>query len=165
MAGWRAHAAVPLHDWPPVVLGSEVRSWSVELPARASTRSFRLGVESALANSAGLMLGSPVIEVRTVGQDGTPNSRWLAAGVDTGEWAAARDQLPAPRAASSWVDPSGRFFAQRYSSAIPIARVAPGSRLEIVLAPGLDRAVEATLFRVSLFRVSLLAAERHAEDP
>ena len=140
-----------LLDSPPRKLTAAARSFSLVTDLLEPTQT-RLALDTTLAHSASLAPGTPVLTVRLSGPHGVSREWSLRSGLDTGEWAAAREQLVAPSAWTSWVDGSGHFFGQRYRKVLEIGIVEPGSRLDIELVEGLPEDTAATLYRVTMSR-------------
>lgn len=86
----------------------------------APTRVESLSVDSFLLDGAALECGRPVAEVTLVRGDRALWTAPLAAGHDTGDWAAerpdvrARSLCEAPRPLQRWPAPGARFFSRRY---------------------------------------------------
>lgn len=114
-----------------------------------------LVVDSALANGASLPPGTPIATLRLISGPGPALSWTLAAGRQTGEWAARRPDVaassaPPPPAWISFV--AGDFFGQRYRGIFPATRPGPFSRLRVERAPGLPADVAVALHRLELRR-------------
>jgi hypothetical protein len=103
-----------LHQWPPIDLTAG--DPSIDFAAEPTDRGQVVVFEGALAFSTEVT-GQPAA---TVHFDDPRDQRILRVGIDLGDWAAARDGLPAPRAAVSIPsldqrgDSAVAYLAQRY---------------------------------------------------
>ncbi len=138
----------------PLVLSAERPAIGTEPVPGVPVR--RIVVDSYLSNAAALAAGTPVAIVRLSGADGPADEWTLAAGRETGEWAARRPEVAArpgftaPPAWVSWVAPDGRTFAQRYRAARELAAPLAVARVEIARAPGLPEEVDVAIFHFEL---------------
>ncbi len=155
-------AGSPLLAGEALVLDRDQPRWAVELSAAGQAaarmtdgRHFRLVLDSALANAAGLPHGTPVATVRLRSARG-PDRVWtLRLGEETEEWAAARPGLALGRPASavpwlSWVAADGLFFGRRYRTVLRLAAPGRPELLEVALRPDLPPEVALTLFQVEV---------------
>lgn len=146
------------------VLTAEAPGWQLELPGEPAGAVI---LDSLLTHSAGLEPGTPVatvaLEEATLEGAAVRRTEWhLAAGLDTGEWAAARADVAAhtgivaPRAWISWLERdtlpagTGRFLARRYRTRLTLDSRHPGDRLRprrltVTRRPDLPTEVQLTL--------------------
>lgn len=121
----RVADAISLHAGRRVLVLHEGRSLSLDAePLRfdlaAPTRVRTVSVDSFLLDSATLECDRPVAELAVVDGERTLWSAPVAAGRDTGDWAAerpdvrARSLCAAPRPLQRWPSPHARFFSRRY---------------------------------------------------
>jgi hypothetical protein len=109
-----------------------------------------------LANSSALAPGTVVAVVVVEGPEAV--ARWpLRAGIDTGEWAARRDDLPAAagtaRPWSTWVAAPGNHFGQRYRASWEPSAPLPGATaLRVERAAGLPAEVSLSFTRLEVRR-------------
>lgn len=106
-------------------------------------------LDTHLSNAAALAPGTPVATVRLKTEAGRVHGDWtLAAGVDTGEWAASRADVAAiagfraPRPWLSWIPPEGGFFAHLYRSRLETESPGEAAALSVVRRADLPAEVE-----------------------
>lgn len=133
----------------PVVLSQHVPAFALDgFDAPIS----RVVLDTHLTDSATLPAGTPVATVRLKTEGGRTQRTWtLAAGVDTGEWAASRPDVAAvpgfraPAPWVSWIPPEGSFFAHRYRSRFALDEPLEAAVLSVVrrsdLPPGVGLVV------------------------
>ena len=138
----------------PEVLGGERQRIELELPQ--GTRVAELVVDSYLSDAAALPAGTPVADLHLTGADGTRRTWTLKAGIDTGEWAARREDvasLPGFVAPAPWlsrVASEGDLFAQRYRGRKKLEVPIRADRLEISRRQTLPAAVSIAIFHLEL---------------
>ncbi len=133
----------------PVVLSPRIPAFALDgFDAPVS----RVVLDTHLIDSAALPFGTPVATVRLKTGGGRTQRTWtLAAGVDTGEWAASRPDVAAvagfraPAPWVSWIPPQGSFFAHRYRSRLALDEPLEAAVLSVVrrsdLPPGVGLVV------------------------
>jgi hypothetical protein len=147
-------AATPISRQP-VELDARTPTWGAPLepPARVSA----LRLDSTLSHSAAIPAGTVIAEVRLATADGERVVP-VRAGIDTGEWAARRDDVAAiagfvaPEPFLHWVDAGGGFFGQRYRAHARLDWAATATAIEVRLAPGVPSDLTLTLFHLELSR-------------
>ncbi len=128
----------------------------LEIEPAASTRS--LVIDTYLENAATLLVATPVARVTMIGSDAEQRSWILRAGIETGEWAARREDVAtlegfqAPRHWLAWVAPGGDLMAQRYRALWELDRTIAIRRLEIERIDELPSDVRIAVFHLELRR-------------
>jgi hypothetical protein len=115
-------------------------------------------LDTNLIRGAGLALGTPVAVVRLHDAERRLVGSWeILAGIDTGEWAAARRDIadrPGFHAPPSWlsqVAPGGTFFARRFRTRFR-ASGAEAASVSIRRHPDLPAHVQLVVYRLELRR-------------
>lgn len=143
-----------LHRWPPITLTASAPQWRLETIEGTTTE---LLVDTTLANSAALLPGTKVGEVRLERGPAPPDARidarfTLRVGRETGEWAAGRADLRHLETPAPWLEtvaPTGAFFARRYRARFVAEEPLASDRLVIERAAGLPPEVVLTVFHVA----------------
>lgn len=138
-------APVAATDGAPVVLSPATPVFALDgFDASIS----RVILDTHLTDSAALPPGTPVATVRLKTEVGHVRETWvLAAGVDTGEWAADRPDVAstpgfaAPSPWLSWIPPEGGFFAHRYRHRRDLEVPVEATSVSVVRRPDLPPGV------------------------
>jgi len=119
----------------PVVLTADSGEMARDLALE--TRVGSVVLDSYLQNSTRLDTGTPVAELSLETEDGS-HLRWLLrVGIESGEWAARREDVAtlagfqAPSPWLTWIPAGGEIFAQRYRCRWQLAVPAEATRLTI----------------------------------
>ena len=120
-------------DGTPVVLTAErnevVRELELDTPVAS------LLVDSYLENSAQLPTGTPFAEATVETKDGNRQHWLLRVGIESGEWAARRDDVAtqegfeAPSPWLAWIPAGSEIFAQRYRARWDLTEPVKATRL------------------------------------
>ncbi len=147
-------STVKVDSYQPVVLEAGSAPWRADVPGQLVTG---LVIDSHLTRGAVLGPGKTVAVVELLGADGQALAEWkLRAGVETGEWAAARADLAsqtgfvAPEPWLSSVAPGGAFFARRYRAQLTTTKALPAARLWIRRAQDLPPDTVLSIYRVEI---------------
>ena len=149
-------SSVVVNSYNPVVLDESADLWQADVPRLPV---LGLVIDSHLTRGAALAPGKPVAVVELLGGGGQVLAEWpLRAGLETGEWAAARADLAgqagfvAPEPWISSVAPGGDFFAHRYRARFATRKGPPVARLSIRRDPKLPQGTVLSIYRVELRR-------------
>jgi len=125
----------------PIVLTSEQDEVVRDLDLEARVGS--VVVDSYLENSVSLATGTPLVEVTLETEDGS-HQRWLLrSGIESGEWAARRDDVAgrdgfeAPPPWLAWIPAESDVFAQRYRARWQLPEPVRANRLTLTRLPAL----------------------------
>ncbi len=138
----------------PVVLTAEhyevIRELEVDTPVSAVV------VDSYLENSAQLAAGTPFAEVTLETEDGNFQRWLLRVGIESGEWAArredvaSRDGFQAPPPWLSWIPAESEVFAQRYRARWDLPESVRATRLTLTRLPALQSDVGIAILDLEL---------------
>ena len=155
LIGLPPSAQRPFGDRIQVVNAAQTR---IDAPIESPRKTRSVVVDTYLENSATLPVGTPTGRIVLTDTNGERRSWVLRAGIETGEWAARREDvanLPgfqAPPHWLAWVTPDGQLLAQRYRSEWKLAEPLVVSRVEIERVADVPDDVSLAVFHLELRR-------------
>ena len=138
----------------PIVLTSEQHEVVRDLDLETEVGS--VVVDSYLENSAQLAAGTPFAEVTLETEDGNFQRWLLRVGIESGEWAArredvaGRDGFQAPPPWLSWIPAESEVFAQRYRARWTLPESVRATRLTLTRLPALPSNVGIAILDLEL---------------